>query len=136
MKNGKKNGKDRRLHLLVVDDDPALLDLMVQLLGQNHEVVGFSDPLQALEEIESGAPFDGVVSDLCMNELSGKELFERIQKINPDLAQRFVLITGGASDPGGQDFMRQMGRRVLLKPFTSQLLLKHVEHWMFQTPAA
>lgn len=128
--NQEKPSRGKCLHLLVVDDDPALLELMVALLGQKYLVSGFDDPLLALAALEAGAEFDGVVSDLCMNSLSGKELFEHLQTRQPSLAERFVLVTGGASDSEGHRFIQSLGPRVLRKPFNASLLLAHVQLWL------
>ena len=58
----------------MVDDEPAVLELLLQTLERaGYEAVGLNNPLLALEEIKK-RKFSVIISDQRMPELSGLEL--------------------------------------------------------------
>ena len=56
--------------LLIVDDDPAILETLLDLLGDSYVVEGACDGAQALQRLTAD-PFDLVVLDLMMPVLDG-----------------------------------------------------------------
>jgi PAS domain S-box-containing protein len=108
--------------VLVIDDEAAVLASIRRTLDKEHEVVAISDPREALQRIESGEKFDVVFCDLMMPHLSGQALYERVRANRPDLAERFVFITGGASDPKVQSFLADVPNERVDKPFNVQNL--------------
>jgi two-component system response regulator HydG len=81
--------------VLVVDDDPAMCDLLSAGLGKRgFAVTARTDPEAAFALLEHD-DFDVVVSDLNMRGLSGLELCERIVANRPSLP--VVLITAFGS---------------------------------------
>lgn len=79
--------------VLLVDDDPALLASLEFMLEADHHVVATSNPVEALRLVTT-THFDVVIADLSMPHLNGRELFESIRQRVPNLADRFVLISG------------------------------------------
>jgi CheY-like chemotaxis protein len=79
--------------VLVVDDEPDLVDMMVIGLERlGYRAVGVSDPMEALEAFrEDPQAFDVVVTDLVMPSLRGTELIRKIKAIRPDI--RAILCT-------------------------------------------
>src|SRR4030095_17131543 len=66
--------------LLVVDDDPQVVDLVRQLLeGEPYEVVAATDGQEALEVISHQRP-DIVLLDLLMPRLDGFAVIEHLQQ--------------------------------------------------------
>jgi len=85
-----------KARLLVVDDEPALLDVLQRVLRRmGHEVAIAQDGEAALAMAER-EPFDAIVSDLMMPNMSGAALAERLARTNPALRGRFIVMTGGA----------------------------------------
>jgi response regulator RpfG family c-di-GMP phosphodiesterase len=77
--------------ILVVDDEPAVLALLLETLERSgYEAVGFGNPLLALEEIKR-RKFSVIISDQRMPELPGLELLARARKIQPNATR--ILIT-------------------------------------------
>ncbi|MFT4977468.1 MAG: CheY-like chemotaxis protein [Myxococcota bacterium] len=65
---------------------------------------------------------DLVLCDLSMPNLGGAELYRRVREQRPELAPRFVFMTGAADLPGSRSFLEGHEGPVLLKPFSlSQL---------------
>lgn len=104
--------------VLVVDDEPSVLSLIKDVLtADGHKVETASDgrvALSRLAEIE----FDVVVSDIRMPEVDGRTLHREIERLNPDLVRRMVLLTGDTLSPETIEFLGQAGRPILFKPFT------------------
>jgi DNA-binding NtrC family response regulator len=61
--------------------------------------------------------FDVVLCDLMMPDVSGMDLYERVAEARPELAARFVFVTGGAFTERARAFVDRVGLPVLEKPF-------------------
>lgn len=107
----------RRLHILVVDDDAALLEttsLMLAKLG--HTVTSRPDSLKGLRLFsEEPGSFDMAILDANMAEISGFELAQRFRRIQPGLP---VLLYGGNIDAGGTSDADRAGLSCFQKPAT------------------
>jgi PAS domain S-box-containing protein len=108
----------RRLRgrVLLVEDEVELLRALTRQLRRVAHVEGCSSAREALARIESEPPYDVVVSDLMMPEMTGMELYERVAAEHPDVAERFVFVTGGAFTAEANAFCKEVGRPVLYKP--------------------
>jgi DNA-binding NtrC family response regulator len=83
----------RRLHkmeMLVVDDEPRVLEMIQPLLAQ-HRVECLSSGLAAQERIRAH-DFDVLVTDWVMAEVSGLELIQEVKQRSPTTTT--VLMTG------------------------------------------
>ena len=112
-----------RGRLLVVDDEPALLRSVRALLSTTHEVVTASSGRQALELLRADPDFDAVLADLMMADVTGMELYDAVLRDHPELATRFVFMTGGTFTDRGRAFLEQVPNRCLEKPFDADTLL-------------
>lgn len=82
--------------ILVVDDDAALLDLLVDTLSTiGYSVVPAPGGSEALVILEQDT-FDMVISDIRMPEVDGISLLNKVRRSYPGLP--VLLITGVASD--------------------------------------
>jgi CheY-like chemotaxis protein len=70
-----------------------------------------------LDLLATGASFDVVLCDLMMPELTGMDVFERVVVERPELAARFVFMTGGAFTGRARDFLDRVDNERLDKPF-------------------
>jgi DNA-binding NtrC family response regulator len=89
------------------------------MLEERHDVVVISSGRDALEWLENDWDFDLVLCDLDMPEVNGKAVYETVVKTHPELARRFVFMTGGACSPWSEDFMASYSGLQLEKPFTT-----------------
>ncbi|MFT5358580.1 MAG: signal transduction histidine kinase, partial [Polyangiales bacterium] len=76
----------RHAHILIIDDEVALLNAYRRLLEPTHTLKTAESGLHALEILEGGADFDLIVCDLMMPEMDGPGLFEVVQQRWPHLA--------------------------------------------------
>jgi len=107
--------------LLLVDDEPALTDLLKKYLERlGYEVDARSDAEQALEQYERNP--DGyalVLTDLSLPGMSGEQMIERMRLRNPKL--RAIISSGYPYQPRS----RLVG--YLQKPFLPKMLADLIE---------
>ncbi|MGZ8929132.1 MAG: response regulator, partial [Methylobacter sp.] len=84
-----------QVRLLVIDDDPGVVDYLFDMLHQKgYSVAGFTQTDAALSAIEK-EPFDLVISDVVMPGMRGLELMAAIHAKRPE--QLVLLITAFGS---------------------------------------
>jgi CheY-like chemotaxis protein len=108
-----------------VDDEVLITKSLAMILTQEgFRVSAFTDPLEALERVESTPP-DLVISDVMMPQLSGIELAIRIKKTRPQC--KILLFSAFPPDllhtarAEGHDF------RLLQKPVHPAELLLEID---------
>jgi CheY-like chemotaxis protein len=112
-----------RGRVLVVDDEPAILRAMDRILSRVHRVETAGGGEEALARIEADAGFDVVFCDLMMPGMSGMDLFEQVLEKHPDLAARFVFMTGGTFTDQAQEFADRTANVRLDKPVEARDML-------------
>jgi two-component system, NtrC family, response regulator PilR len=79
-------------HLLVVDDEPSISELLeISFRKEGHKVEVASNGQAAKRRLASQV-FDIVISDICMPDMDGVELLQYSKEVSP--ATTFILITG------------------------------------------
>jgi DNA-binding NtrC family response regulator len=118
--------------ILVVDDEPAIRDLTVEILRRSgHDPHGVPSARHALELLDEES-FDLVVSDVVMPEMTGVEFLYELRAQLPDLP--VVLMTGGSKEPERTTKAVELGACGLLyKPFTHAELTAAVEAGLSST---
>lgn len=112
------NGRSRQ-RLLLVDDDPLILECLAALLRTDcFEVSTALGGLLAMETfcraIIDDAPFDAVIADLGMPVLDGRDVVQRVRWISPGTTT--VLLAGWGDRPEADDDTSQWADRVVAKP--------------------
>ncbi len=111
--------------VLVVDDDEALLNLMVlSLRRRGYQVEQAIDGFSALKILSSQPPFSVLLTDMMMPGMSGLELLREARKLDKHI--EVVVITAAYDLDSAISALRADGAYdYLLKPFESmsQLLL-------------
>lgn len=111
-----------RLQVLLVDDEPRFLDSLRLALDDTHDVVTRTKASEALELLAKDPQhFDVVLCDLAMPEMDGVTFYERMQSMG--IADRFVLMTGGAFTPRASEFLARNACPSIGKPFLLERLL-------------
>ena len=111
-------------HILVVDDDRDVCDLLRQLLqGEGYTVTTETTASRALERVVSQA-YALVLSDVTMPEMDGIALCQKVAGVRPGLP--IVLFTGRADMPTVTQALRIGARDFLTKPLDTVALLSTV----------
>jgi PAS domain S-box-containing protein len=115
--NSRRDPQAAARRLLVVDDEPGVVEVLSEVLGANGYVVETAlDGASALERIES-EHFDLIISDLCMPQMDGQRLYKTIRDKYPHMAKRVVFVTGDIVSSNSRAFLEWTGNRWLTKPF-------------------
>ena len=112
--------------ILVVDDEPVIRDLAVEILRRSgYDPHGVPSARHALALLEQES-FDLVVSDVVMPEMTGIEFLDELRESRPELP--VVLMTGGSKEPERTTKAVALGACGLLyKPFSHAELTAAVE---------
>jgi CheY-like chemotaxis protein len=110
--------------VLVVDDEPNLGKSLRLLLSRDFEVTvvnGGRDAIEALcgspRSPRSERDYDVILCDLMMPDVSGADVYAETTRARPELAERFVFMTGGAFTARGREFLAGVSAPVIDKPF-------------------
>ena len=111
--------------ILVVEDDDTTREFIVSILASaSYDCRQAADGQEALALIESGAPFDLILSNLMMPKLDGHELLRLFKTKYPDVP--FVIETAVSDASLQVAVMRDGAYDYLLKPFDRVQLLATV----------
>ncbi|MEO1583394.1 MAG: sigma-54 dependent transcriptional regulator [Planctomycetota bacterium] len=123
---------ERATRILVVDDDPIVVDAVGQLLAASGFAVttalGGEEGWSLLEA--DGDAFDAVVSDVVMPGLDGMELLRRIR--DAKLPAAVVMLTGYGSIESAVDALRLGAADYLTKPVVEGELRLAIERAVAQ----
>ncbi|MBC8073390.1 MAG: response regulator [Deltaproteobacteria bacterium] len=106
-----------RAKIFVIDDDQMVGTALRRVLAEDHDVTCSNDPRDAYDRLVRGEPYDIVICDLLMPDLSGMGLYDALLVAAPDVAGRMVFMTGGAFTPAARDFLERVRPPRIDKPF-------------------
>jgi two-component system OmpR family response regulator len=110
----------RPKHILVVDDDSGVRDVIVAILRELAFKVGSAEDGSTMRKfLRSGDPVDAIVLDLALPDEVGEDLALNAK----DLGVPVVLISG---NPGMMQFAAEHDLQLLEKPFGVQALVDAV----------
>lgn len=112
------------MKILVVDDDPDILEVMKSFLEhQGHVVTSCSDGDAAIKAITLET-FDCVFMDIVMTPKDGITALREMKKLDPSLP--IVIITGFKDADRVVEAFRNGAMDVLLKPFNFSFIKENV----------
>ncbi|MCX7885732.1 MAG: ATP-binding protein [Verrucomicrobiae bacterium] len=119
--------------ILLVDDEPGILEVLKAILEEDGYLVETAtNGTQALKQIQS-ASYDLIITDLCMPDIGGDTIYERLQATSPALARRLIFITGDTVSPSSRAFLERTGNRWFGKPFDLEEIQRTVREHLQQT---
>lgn len=119
-------GTPRKPHVLIVDDDVHLAWPCKETLEQRGcDATIVPDGGLALKYVLEHH-LDAVVCDLQIARLEGDLWFATVERLNPELARRFVFITGLDDPVPFQRFIDAVALPTLRKPVAVAVLLNEV----------
>lgn len=120
----------RRRTVLVADDDPRMLELLIRILRkENYELITAESGPAALAAMKGRPALDLLITDVMMPDMKGQDLAERLRATYPDLP---VLYQTGFSDELFEGIQDLGDRSAFVeKPFTARGLLEAARMVMF-----
>lgn len=112
--------------VLVVDDDPAILDICADLLeSEGYDVALAANGQQAINQMGTNAP-DVVLMDIMMPVLNGVEACRRM-KADPETARIPVVLMSARTNLNRQNQELDSADALLAKPFDINHLLDTIQ---------
>jgi signal transduction histidine kinase len=115
-------------HLLVVDDEPHIRNLLQKYLELERYTVDLASDGQEAWRKLANMDYSCVILDLKMPGMSGPELYQRMQGISETLASKVVFISGDRVSPDTREFVSQTGNPLITKPFNLEEMLQTVQN--------
>ena len=112
-------------HLLVVEDDRDMREMLVSLFREEGFEVSGADSVNEVLERMRETDFDAVLSDIKMPGRSGIDLVGELRRIRPEVP--VVLMTAFGSIDSAVEAMRVGAFDYITKPFEPEVLLFTVE---------
>ncbi len=109
-----------RPRILLVDDDPQVLRAAKSALKDSHYDVLSADSGRAALDLIAAHDFALILSDILMPDMSGPELYEAAQAVNPRVATRFVFVTGNLDHTFVKGFLQWAARPIVEKPIAQE----------------
>ena len=117
--------KKSPLHVLVVDDEPGIREVISAFLrSDGHDVITASDGREGLKEFKA-KPFDIIVTDRAMPQMNGDQMASLIKQARPDIP--VVLLTGFGPLIETTKAQPPVVDIVLNKPVTLKTLLSTID---------
>jgi CheY-like chemotaxis protein len=108
--------------ILIVDDDPDMLNLLEAVLGRAGFVtVGADNGLEALAILQKDARFDILCADLRMPRLDGIRLIDQVRRGYPHI--KVIVISAWCDDRVRAKVAEYGVRALVAKPFQRDHLL-------------
>ncbi len=120
-------------HVMVVDDDPVFTRAARRALRPHvvREAATASEAEIGLTETTYDP--DLVICDLMLPGADGTALHRRILERRPDLAKRFLFVTGGTLGKDTADYIRDSGCAALRKPINLGTIRHHLSEYGRET---
>jgi two-component system NtrC family sensor kinase len=120
------SGRLERKTILVVDDEPAVAQLVADLLScDGHEVDSAPSAVAALRRI-AAQRYDLIITDIRMPDMDGPHFYREVAARYPEARPRFVFMTGDLLGPGTSDFLESTRALRLAKPFDLEAIRRVV----------
>jgi DNA-binding NtrC family response regulator len=109
-----RNQEQRQTRILIVDDQPDVLDMMKEILDrEGYETVAVGSGEEALQMANQG--FDLLLADIVMPHMGGLELIQAFRKVSPDTVP--MLTTGHADVRTAKEALELDVYDYIVKPF-------------------
>jgi PAS domain S-box-containing protein len=120
-------GEVVKARILVVDDEPAITQVLKRVLtGEGYEVES-TDKAKAALGLIKGGKYALILLDIKLPDMSGIELYQHLDKTAMSLTQRIIFITGDVLGTDTMDFFSRTGASYVTKPFNMEQLKKEIK---------
>lgn len=118
----------RKKKILVVDDEPDILEFLQVILEEEGYTVVTSDKGEYLEQLHNGGLPHLILLDVL---LSGKDGREIVKYLKSQQETRHIPVIMFSAHPSAEETARQAGADdFLAKPFNIDVLLEKIAHYL------
>ncbi len=104
--------------ILVVEDEPAISNVCRRVLTAEGFKVDIAVNGKVAQDMIKEKQYDLCLIDIRLPTMTGKELYQWLEKKYPQLASRVIFTTGDVMGGDTQILLEQTSRPLLPKPFT------------------
>jgi len=113
------------MKILILDDEESMnVWISLGLRKKGYDVITFTDPIEALEEVKKGE-IGVFVSDIKMPKMDGIEFLKKCRKIDSSI--KGILMTAYGSVDGVIEGFREGAVDFLIKPFSLEELYNRIK---------
>lgn len=106
--------------ILVVDDEPPIVELLSEILGaQGYEVDAAGDAAEALRLVRASI-YDAAIIDFNLPDMDGVMLHRQIRQMDAELANATLFTSGLVQSENNLGYYQEFGMGFLSKPFDVQ----------------
>jgi PAS domain S-box-containing protein len=121
--------------ILVVEDEPAVLDMLRDLFGEaGYRVLAAANGIEAQAQFDSGAQINLLVTDVGLPGLNGRQVADAARLKLPHLPVLFM--TGYAELAATTGGFLEPGMALIAKPFSIDAMFERVQQMLEPVPAA
>ncbi len=117
---------EKRATLLLVDDLPANIKVLLSVLREEYEILVATSGALALKSAMS-KPVDLIVLDIVMPEMDGYEVCRRLKTEESTKDVPVIFLTGGDADSDESEGLALGAVDYVTKPVNPQLLKRRIE---------
>jgi DNA-binding response OmpR family regulator len=104
--------------VLVVEDEPGIARICVRTLTAEGFQVGVAVNGEIGLDMWRKKDYDLCLSDIRTPHMNGIELYQQLEKENPEAVKKFIFPTGDVLSANVKEFLEATGMPYLPKPFT------------------
>jgi signal transduction histidine kinase len=119
--------------VLVVEDEPHLQRLSALLLGRIGVTPLIAGTVTEARELMGEGAVDAIISDVKLPGESGLDFYRWVEQAHPELAARFLFVTGDVDTPELSALAADHPRSLILKPFQVADYLERVQEVLGDT---
>jgi len=124
---------NEKWRILVIDDDPDVLDLIQMKLGEEYDVLCIESPTDVSQAADLFEP-DLIILDIMLPKISGYQVIEYLKR-NPKTAQVPVCFLSAKSSARDLKYGYKLGAALYLtKPFQPERLVRNIKLLFERTP--
>ena len=114
--------------ILLIEDEPSVSAFLRAALERKGYLVDQASSGAEGLSLLAKQPYSGVITDIRMpGKINGADVHKWIQKNQPQLGTRIILISGDTANSETQTLLAQSGTPCIEKPFRVQQLMSVVE---------
>jgi len=121
---------EKKLSILIVDDDPGMTETMQDILGDmGYDVAVAEDGFRAIEMIKERA-YDVALMDIKMPGINGVETFKEVKEISPSTS--VIMMTAYSVEDLVKEALDEGAYGIIYKPLDIERVvefIKRVEQW-------
>ena len=107
----------RKPRLLIIDDEPLVITMLTRILRRSYDITTTTSGVEGLR-LASDEPWDAILCDVMLPEMSGPQLLERLEHEGRPAAAKVSFMTGGAFGSEATSLLERLGKGGwLAKPF-------------------